>query len=683
EALQAAKQQSAAAEHEHNIFRAVYSTHEEYCQELKPVLERLSAAIAKEKGASAGEKFMVQAEEELLCGRSPTPYLMNSIGKYASRLDDQRYYQLLSAFRELNRPLNKSIHKALGAAVPESVELRQVLSDLADAKEYIKDSKDCEEFVKQSIQNVMGTISGNKEYSAALSEYKSAFQKVFIRYMPQDKDEKQHSWNGKKPQSKADKYAERFNNTYDKVLMLMRPHYTFVDCAVHLDEISYRHIIQDKELQQPLKKLLRRQLDECLGDEQSFSAIWVRRQLERCQDNPKEAAQILSYLYKTSEDMRKLVDNQIGVLYDRLKAVMAPSIAATFSDQYREELLHGQFLPIHNSINFYGRNLGENYYRVLSKKHKAVLHELNRDVVKGLWSAIDDPAHFETLRELQNKIKCATDKQIPDVAATDQVTINHDIRQLMVALLGEEKLYSYTESIAEAFQAAIANEDIDPNLALSLYERVRSDVFSMELPSVNYMVRSFATELDTHLAESFLKKQLKHDAVRQFRSELYCAVRQMHTKDLPCKERVQLLSMYIGDRKCYNEILEVLSPEEGESFHSKQENLYLTLFNDYRAAMDEPMDYKDFRKVVDTFFHGEDGNTFFFQEPIQSAAADMMMPLPTFFIIKSLLGGLARCIAGAAAGTHGTNERNKEHAFRTQKQFHNVRFQRPEQFTEY
>ncbi|MEG0854800.1 MAG: hypothetical protein RSF82_13065 [Angelakisella sp.] len=152
---------------------------------------------------------------------------------------------------------------------------------------------------------------------------------------------------------------------------------------------------------------------------------------------------------------------------------------------------------------------------------------------------------------------------------------------------------------------------------------------------------------------------------------------------MPCKERVQLLSIYAGDRKCYNEILELLSPQGEENFHSKQENLYLILFNDYCATADNPLDYNAFRKVADTFFYGENGNTFFFQEPVQATAADMAMPLPTIFIVKTLLKGLARCITNAAAGAHDNKHQNSEHSFRTQKQFHNIRFHRPEQFAEY
>ncbi|MEG0944796.1 MAG: hypothetical protein RSF86_14305, partial [Angelakisella sp.] len=357
EALQATKQLPKALGHQNNIFRAVYSTDEAYCNDVHTVLERMAAAIIEEQGDFSGRQHLIEAEESLRCGHAPSPYLLSSFSKYASRLDDQRYYQLLGAFRELNRPLNKTIHKALDAALPQNVEQRQVLADIADVAEYIKDSKPCEDFVKQSIRNIMESMSDNEEYSTALLEYKRAFGEVFTRYMPRDN---------------AGRYAERFSKTYDNVLMLMRPHYTFVDCAEHLDDISYRHIMQDKELQHPLKKLLRCQLDECLGDEQSFSAVWVRRQLERCKDNPREASQLFAYLYETSEDMRKLVDNQIGVLYDKLKTVMSPAAASAFSEQYREELLHGQFIPIHNSINFYGHNLDENYYHVLSQKHKQI-----------------------------------------------------------------------------------------------------------------------------------------------------------------------------------------------------------------------------------------------------------------------------------------------------------------------
>jgi|GEM_PF-6276724 len=481
--------------HVRNVLSTIYHTDNDFRAGTDQLIHNTRKALIHKYDEEQADKYLHQFEQNMW-SLHRTNDAHDYIYYFAKTLDDQKYYQLLSAYREFNDPLNKEVYKGLDWLYDsKSTDTLNLLLDIRYIKEEIAEYVDEDTISKllcDDVSPIFSQLCKDTKFSDALSTYKSRYHQVF--------------YNNYDNQETAEKYCNRLDNNLHAVNRLMRPHYAVVQFAEHLDEYLYGKVARDKKINKPLHKALFNRLGSSLTDESnSVLAQFVRQELEQMHSdgNRQHTANILKMLYDTDENFRDILDAHTNTIYSQLKEKLGTAKALRLIEQHKQNLFSADSrLPINFLLSNYAKNLSESYYQQITYENRNVFSDVNGIVSTRLRNCWENPQIVDAAFILHQLM----DADDTNAAEIEEATTN------LFKLIYDKPLENELEKAVAEMTKKFKEHCSDPNMVLEMEERLYSAIYLGDSSSpVNYRIQSFCK----NIKEEYCRKVAKDKEINK------------------------------------------------------------------------------------------------------------------------------------------------------------------------
>ncbi|WRS29029.1 MobP3 family relaxase (plasmid) [Oscillospiraceae bacterium MB08-C2-2] len=621
----------ACKNHIRNVFGMLSSTDGELANSIEAMFEASEAALVNEFGRVATKEYLENFRQNMH-SLERTNEAHSYITYFAQTLEDQQYYQLLEAFSEFNRPLNKALYKGFRNLYDDKKnrnELLDVLREIQTISPYLEDDE-VNTKVCELVKPLFGTLVQDPEVSPAFEEYKANYGEVLDTYMPEH----------------AVEYKKRLDRTLREVKRLMRPHFSIVQFSKNYEQFVYDQITRDREIHKELNNSLYSSLRQCLTDQDTFSSLLVRRELEQyaSTQDQKHLAAVFQYLYNTHQSFHTLVDDTTEAVYRRLKGEMGAEVARTWIEQYKKALFSAESsLSMYWSMGRFANTLSEQYYRQIPSKHKEIMGTLYKAMRYRLGQGLNDSEILAQLQELQKALKEETpdQEQCAKLASALLSGISND---------GINNLMNVAKS---NWEQAIGQYCDDPNRAMELLHRVEHDFYHGDGP-IRSFIENFAKDLQTNQAKHVFDEM--KDFLKEYRSALFKELR--HAVIYHKKAIEPLLEAVLKkpkDVKALDDLLATLSTKSVNLLQWRD-----TLCADFSYRMGQKgfvYPAEEFQELFDRFFYacGENKyDTIYVRETVGNVHEKMDEIICDFYSYRmkaacnSLIYGLGALLATQA-----------------------------------
>ncbi|MEG0272517.1 MAG: MobP3 family relaxase [Hydrogenoanaerobacterium sp.] len=642
--------------HIKELFNLIYSTDNVFCDSMNELLEKTRLQLCESLPLPEVKNYFEKLQDNMLSAKFITP-VHDYLYYFAETLDDQKYYQLLSAYQEFNKPLNKSLYHALIAlcANENNQALLEGLRKIRHLADELDDDK-LNKIVCETVKTIFFQLCEDDVVSADLQEYLANYGVVL-----DDNFDK----------AKAKKYKKRLASTLADVPRLMRPHLAVVKFAESLDEHLYNMTIRDKENNKPFYKELFKALDEALADDHTgddmFTSQLLRQELHQLHDteNRQHSVNILKFLRDTDQLVRHALDNLSGSIYNRLKVNMNSADAGEWLAKYQADLFSAESeLPVHFVLNGYAKTLSENYYRQAIRQNRDVFSAVSKNFsmrMRDDWSAMSGNAAYELQRLLNEKE--------PNTTAIEAET-SKLFRQLYDSEC-EKELENCKSRLLEKLNATCT----DPNMLLELDARIDTALYSGESSvPYNFIIQNFCKNLRIEHIK-FVCKELKPE-LKEFRSQLYRRLCTALTGGNPAASALMCQYKASPSAEKMDELLKALSNKDYD-FTAEKEKLYQSVFAKLREhGISQPE--SEYRSSIDKLFYGGGDNpydTLHMHETIVNVlenSSEIIHKHNVYIctqLTKLLFQSLARLLHGQAENANRYSK--DEHSFAAKPQFRN------------
>lgn len=518
------------------LYRLLYSSDTPFREDVERSLEQAHQLITKEFSLSVANDYISGVRIGLQNGDR---FHLSGIDQYTRELDDYRYYDLLSAFQDFGKPLNKAMFKALKETVVSNPQFIPALREIGELSEYLE-LPQAKEMVQSEIKIVLDHLKDNPEFFECYEEYVKNYHKKIHEYMPEV----------------SEQYCKRFSNTLSNVLQLMRPHYSVLNFGKQgLDDCIYQSVVSDKALLKPINKLLYKTLRDCLTDTEGFSAELIRQKLMQIRDDnsPTASNELIRYLYSTSPEIKQVFDNHFGTIYEQLKKQFEPEMAGEYLIKYQESLFQSTgHSPIQFFVQCYGKSYGENVYQAVLFKNRDLWHDLNSTIAKSLWKNSADKRLAFLIRRYndfrvrypdQEQLLLKAKKEIRLFLFDQQDPVNAEKLYL-------EQLQSIRNTLLQEMKLLTVS---DPNLQLELESRLDSDMTSGDSNcGGRYVIDQFCEEYENiphhsiarillcELAQAIVHYRPEHEQSNQHQQESrFTTKKQFRAEHFPKQQPIQ------------------------------------------------------------------------------------------------------------------------------------------------
>ncbi|RPF47705.1 hypothetical protein EDD70_0504 [Hydrogenoanaerobacterium saccharovorans] len=479
--------------HVRNVLSTIYHTDNDFRAGTDQLIHNTRKALIHKYDEEQVDKYLHQFEQNMW-SLHRTNDAHDYIYYFAKTLDDQKYYQLLSAYREFNSPLNKAIYKVMDNLY-ENKEISELLKDIRYIKKEIAQyisNDEVSNLLCTDVQPVFSQLCHDAEFYDEFDTYKANYHQVF--YENYDNQET------------AEKYCKRLDDNLLNVRRLMRPHYTVVQFAEHLDEYLYGKVARDKKINKPLHKALFNRLGSSLTDESnSVLAQFVRQELEQMHSdgNRQHTANILKMLYDTDENFRDILDAHTNTIYSQLKEKLGTAKALRLIEQHKQNLFSADSrLPINFLISNYAKNLSESYYQQITYENRNVFSDVNGIVSTRLRNCWENPQIVDAAFILHQLM----DADDTNAAEIEEATTN------LFKLIYDKPLEEELEKAVTQMTAKFKEHCSDPNMVLEMEERLYSAIYLGDSSSpVNYRIQSFCK----NIKEEYCRKVAKDKEINK------------------------------------------------------------------------------------------------------------------------------------------------------------------------
>ena len=643
--------------HVRNVLSTIYHTDNDFRAGTDQLIHNTREALIHKYDEEQADKYLHQFEQNMW-SLHRTNDAHDYIYYFAKTLDDQKYYQLLSAYRDFNKPLNKAIYKGLDKLY-DNKDVTELLKDIRYIKKEIAQyisNDEVSNLLCTDVQPVFAQLCQNEEFSNEFETYKANYHQVFYdNYDIQT----------------AEKYCKRLDDNLLPVRRLMRPHFAVVQFAEHLDEYHYGKVARDKEINKPLNKALFRCLNSALtSDNKEFLPQYIRQELELLHGdgNRQHTANILKMLYDTDNDFRNTLDAHTKSVYSQLKEKLGTDDAQRLIEQHKQNLFTADSkLPVNFLISKYAENLSETYYQQITHEYHKVFACVNQTISKRLRNCWDNKKIVEAAYELNQLFNT---EEI-NAAEIEKATAN------LFKLIYDKPLEQEIEKDIAEMTDKFKEHCNDLNMALELKERLRSDIYLGDSSSsVNFIIQSFGRNVKEEHSKAILREMPE---LKEYRSQLY---RHLSGALVTGNQQIlQLFSAYQMDARGVaqlDEILKVLSCKDFD-FVAEKEKLYQSFLSQLQRQ-DVPCPADDYQQKFERLFYRKENNkydTMHIREIVEDVIQNKSEILHQYRttrcrqLAKALFHDLARILNGQNQNMNRYAEHNQRASFKAQKQFKN------------